>query len=198
MKIATPRDLLLDDLKDILDAEKQLTRALPKMAKAAHDPELQQAFREHLEMTRHQVQRLEQVFGLMQAPARSKPCPGMKGIVEEGKELMEEERSGAMMDSSLAAGARKVEHYEIAAYEGARMLAQQVGRREVAQLLEQTLQEEIQTDRRLAHICKRLVREASQMKPAGEKEMVRGRGRRPASAGRRRGRVAVAGRSMVE
>ena len=197
MKVATPQDLMVDDLKDLLDAEKQLTRALPKMAKAAHDPELQQAFREHLEVTRGQVRRLEQIFGMLEVPARGKPCAGMKGIVEEGQELMEEDRSPALMDASIAAGARKVEHYEIAAYEGARMLAQQLGKKEAAQLLEQTLGEEMQTDKRLAMISRRLVKEASQMKPAGEEEMGRGRGRGRVSAGRR-GRVAVAGRPMVE
>jgi ferritin-like metal-binding protein YciE len=198
MKVATPQDLFLDDLKDLLDAEKQLTRALPKMAKAAHDPELQQAFREHLDVTREQVHRLERIFEMLGAPARGKQCHGMKGIVEEGQELMEEDRSGAIMDSSIAAGARKVEHYEIAAYEGARLVAQQLGHREAGQLLEQTLQEEMQADKRLAQISRRLVKEASQMAPGGEEEMVRGRGRGRATAGRRRGRVAAAGRSMVE
>lgn len=198
MKVATPQDLFLDQIRDLFDAEKQLTRALPKLAKAAQDQELQQAFREHLDVTRGQVQRLEQVFGLLESPARSKPCPGMKGIVEEGQEMMGEARPGPMMDSGLITESRKVEHYEIAGYESARMLAQQLGRRDAADLLRQTLQEEMQMDKRLVQISRRVIKETSQMKPAGEEKMGRGRGRARASAKRRRGRVAVAGRSMVE
>ncbi len=197
MKVATPQDLLLDQVRDLFDAEKQLTRALPKLARAAQDGELQQAFREHLETTRGQVQRLEQIFGLLESPARGKPCAGMKGIVQEGQELMGETRPGPMMDSGLITEARKVEHYEIAGYESARMLAQQLGRKDAADLLQQTLQEEMETDKRLAQISRRVIKEASRMKPVGEEEMGRARGRGRAAAERRRGRVAAAGRPMV-
>lgn len=189
MKVATPQDLLLEDIRDLFDAEKQLVRALPKMAKSAHDPELRQAFREHQEMTRNQVQRLERIFALLEAPARGKPCAGMRGIVEEGQEIMGEDRLETLKDASLVTAARKVEHYEIVSYEAARALAQQMGRREAAQLLPETLEEEMQTDRRLAQISRRLVKEAMQAKPAGEREMGRGRGMR------RGGRVAAAGSS---
>lgn len=195
MKVATPHDLLLDELRDLLDAEKQLTRALPKMAKSAQDQELQQAFRNHLDATREQVRRLEQVFGLLESAPRGKPCHGMKGLVEEGQELMSEDRSGPIMDCGIANAARKVEHYEIAGYESARSIAQQLGRREAAQLLEQTLQEEMQADKLLSQISRRLLKEASQARPAMEEKEVRGRARASSRRGRR---VAAAGRSMVE
>lgn len=198
MKVATPQDLFLDQVRDLFDAEKQLTRALPKMAKAVQDPELQQAFRDHLEVTRGQVQRLEQIFGLLETPARGKPCAGMKGIVEEGQELISETRPGPMMDSGLTTEARKVEHYEIAGYEAARTLAQQLGRKDAADLLGQTLREEMDMDKQLAQISKRIVKEAGRMQPAEEESMGRGRGRARVSAGRRGGRTAAAGRSMVE
>lgn len=191
MKVATPQDLLLEDIRDLFDAEKQLVRALPKMAKSAHDPELQQAFREHLEMTRNQVQRLEQIFTLLEAPARGKPCVGMRGIVEEGQEIMGEDRVESLKDAGMVTAARKVEHYEIVSYEAARALAQQAGHREAAQLLQETLDEEMQTDKRLAQISKRLVKEAMQAKPAEEEPMGRKRGMR------RGGRVAAAGSSGV-
>lgn len=192
MKVATPQDLLLDGLRDLIDAEKQLTRALPKMARSARDQELQQAFRDHLDMTRQQLQRLEQVFGLLETTPRGKPCPGMKGIVEEGQELMESTEPGALMDSALAAGARKVEHYEMAAYETARVLAQQLGRGDAVELLDQTLREEMETDKRLAQICRRLVKEASRAVPAEQESMSRGRGAQRARTARTRARRGAA------
>ncbi|HJT86597.1 MAG TPA: ferritin-like domain-containing protein [Bryobacteraceae bacterium] len=160
-KVEGLEQLLVEELQDMYDAEKQLVRALPKMAKAAGDGELQNALRNHLEVTRGQVQRLEQVFEAMDMRARSRPCRGMRGIVEEGEEMVRQEREEALLDSGIAGSARKVEHYEIAGYESVRSLAQQLGMRGAAQLLEQTLREEIEADKQLAQISKRLVKEAA-------------------------------------
>src|ERR1041385_7297469 len=160
-KEASLQSMFLDDIRDLLDAEKQLVRALPKMAKAATDEELEHALREHLEQTKGQVQRLEQVFEMMEERPRSKPCHGMKGIVEEGEEKLQEEQSEAILDAAITAAGRKVEHYEMAGYESARALAQQLGMREAADLLQETLREEMQADKTLAQISKRLVKEAS-------------------------------------
>jgi len=153
------QQLLVEDLQDLFDAEKQLVRALPKMAKSASDEELANAFREHLEVTKGQVQRLEQVFESMDMRAKSKPCHGMKGLVEEGQEIMQEHDEEMILDAGLIGAARKVEHYEMAGYESARMLAQQLGMRDVAQLLQETLREEMETDRLLTTISKRLLKE---------------------------------------
>ncbi len=153
--------LLMQELQDLFDAEKQLVRALPKMAKSATDVELESALRAHLEVTRHQVHRIEQVFESMDMRARSRPCKGMKGIVEEGREVIEEERAASILDSAIAGAARKVEHYEMAGYESARSLARQLGMRDAAQLLEETLREEVEADKQLAQISKRLLKESS-------------------------------------
>jgi ferritin-like metal-binding protein YciE len=189
------QQLLMEELQDLLDAEKQLVKALPKMAKSANDDELEEAFRDHLEMTKGQVQRLEQVFESLDMRAKSRPCKGMKGLVEEGRELMEEHEKEGILDSALTGAARKVEHYEMAAYESARSLAQQLGMREAAQLLQETLQEEMQTDRLLAQISKRLLKEAgSRSMMAGEEGESEGRGR-GASRGRSQGRGGSGGRA---
>jgi ferritin-like metal-binding protein YciE len=160
-KVEGLQQLLVEELQDMYDAEKQLVKALPKMAKAASDEELQNALQEHLEVTKGQVQRIEQVFESMDMRARSKPCKGMKGIVEEGQEMLGEDHEEGLLDSGIVGSARKVEHYEIAGYEGVRALAQQLGLKEAAKLIEETLREEMQTDKQLAQISKRLLKEAS-------------------------------------
>ena len=162
--------LLKQELQDLFDAEKQLVRALPKMARSATDEELENAFRQHLEVTKGQVQRLEQVFESMDMRARSRPCRGMKGIVEEGQEMIQEEQEGGLLDSALAGAGRKVEHYEMVSYESARSLAQKLGMKEAANLLQKTLQEEMQTDRQLAQIAKRLLNESSRMIAGAEEQ----------------------------
>jgi ferritin-like metal-binding protein YciE len=177
------RELLVEDLQDIYDAEKQLLRALPKMVKAAGNAELETAFREHLEETKGQVQRLEHVFQLMDARARSRPCRGMKGIVEESREHLAEDREPGLADAVLCEGGRKVEHYEIAAYESARSMAQTAGIKDAVQLLSQTLREETEMDRRLAQISRQL------MKEMGSQE----KSRRPQN----NGRAAAAGRKSA-
>jgi len=179
------QDMFVEEMRDLLDAEKQLVRALPKMAKAASDEELGNALREHLEVTKGQVQRLEQVFELLEQKPKSKPCQGMKGIVQEGQELLQEEQSEAVMDAAIAGAGRKVEHYEIASYESARALAQQLGMREAAQLLQETLQEEMQTDRILAQLSKRLMKEAAQGgMEEGQEAQQESRGRGKSGGGR--------------
>ena len=191
--------LFLEDLQDLLDAEKQLVRALPKMAKSASDEELSNALREHLEVTKGQVQRLEEVFESMDMRAKSKPCKGMKGIVEEGQEILQEDHQESLMDSAITAAARKVEHYEMVGYESARSLAQQLGRKDAAQLLQQTLQEEEQADRQLAQIAKRLLKEARSagqemgMRESGGSRSAR-RGSPAGSASRSRGGARQASR----
>lgn len=168
------QQLLVEELQDLLDAEKQLVKALPKMAKSATDDELANAFREHLEVTRGQVQRLERVFESMDMKARSKPCKGMKGLVEEGQEIIDEHDEG-ILDSAITGAARKVEHYEMMGYESVRSMAQQLGMRDAAQLLLQTLQEEMQADKQLAQISKRLLKEASTRRPEMEESKAGGR-----------------------
>ncbi|HWQ56748.1 MAG TPA: DUF892 family protein [Bryobacteraceae bacterium] len=161
MKVATLQDVLIEELQDLFDAEKQLVRSLPKMAKAASDPELESLFREHLEMTKGQVQRLEQCFGLLDQRPKSKPCHGMKGLVEEGQEIAGEERPEALLDAGIAGAARKVEHYEIAGYTNVISIAEQLGMNQAVELLNETLQEETETERRLTEVSKRMVHEAA-------------------------------------
>ncbi|MBZ5585305.1 MAG: ferritin-like domain-containing protein [Acidobacteriia bacterium] len=187
-KVGGPEQLLVEELQDLFDAEKQLVRALPKMAKAANDEELTNALRQHLEVTKGQVQRLEQVFQSMDMRPRSRPCKGMQGIVEEGQQVISEEREEGIQDSAICGGARKVEHYEMVSYESARSLAQQMGMRQAAQLLDETLREEIQTDKQLAQISKRLVKGTSSGRrtESASRETSRSGGRQ--SSGRASGR----------
>jgi ferritin-like metal-binding protein YciE len=173
-KLEGLEQLLVEELQDLFDAEKQLVRALPKMAKSASDEELENAFREHLEVTKGQVQRLEQVFESMEVRAKSKPCHGMKGLVEEGQEIMQDDRDEMVLDSGLIGAARKVEHYEMAGYESARLLAQQLGMRDAAQLLQETLREEMETDRLLATISKRLLKDSMAQRKSMQQEEARG------------------------
>jgi ferritin-like metal-binding protein YciE len=146
-------ELFVDELKDIYDAEKQLTKALPKMAKAAESPDLRAAFEEHLEITRMQVNRLEEVFKSLGMAARGKTCEGMKGLIEEGQEMMEELEQGATLDAALIASAQKVEHYEIASYGTLATFAEIMGHQDAKDLLGQTLDEEKEADERLTQVA---------------------------------------------
>jgi len=157
MKINSLETLLQEELKDIYDAEKQLTKALPKMSKAASSEELRTAFQEHLEVTRNQVARLEQIFGLLGQKAKGKACAGMRGLIEEGQEVMEQDAEEMFLDAALIGAAQRVEHYEIAAYGTVRRMAEMLGNQEVADLLQQTLTEEKETDDRLTEIAKTLL-----------------------------------------
>ena len=146
------RELFVEELKDIYDAEKQLVKALPKMAKAAESDELRTAFEEHLEITRMQVGRLEEVFKLLGMAARGKTCEGMKGLIEEGQEAMEE-LEGSTLDAALIASAQKVEHYEIATYGTLATFAEVLEMEEAKDLLGQTLDEEKEADEKLTGVA---------------------------------------------
>ncbi len=152
MKLESLRDLFIDELKDIYDGENQIVKALPKMAKTATSPELQKAFQGHLEQTKEHVTRLEHVFAKIGESARRKPCDGMKGLLEEGKKLMEGDAEDAVMDAGLIAGAQRVEHYEMAAYGSLKTWATELGEKDAAKLLEQTLNEEKAADEKLSEI----------------------------------------------
>lgn len=149
MAEGTLHDAFLDELRDAYDAEKQITKALPKMAKAAGSPELRAAFESHLEETRGQIQRLEEVFASLDEKVRGKHCDGMEGIIEEGKSGMEEDFDEPTMDAVLIASAQRVEHYEMAAYGTLIAWAQAMGHTEAADLLQQTLDEEKAADEKL-------------------------------------------------
>jgi ferritin-like metal-binding protein YciE len=153
MAVKSVNDLLLDELRDIYHAEKQLVKALPKMAKKAKSDQLRQAFEHHLEETKGQVDRLEQVFDKLDARSRGKRCEAMEGLVEEAQEMMDEITTPEVLDAAMIAAAQKVEHYEIASYGSARALAEALGHNEIAQLLDQTLEEEKQADRKLNEIA---------------------------------------------
>jgi ferritin-like metal-binding protein YciE len=146
-------DLFLDTLKDIYFAEKQILKALPKMAKAAHSSKLRAAFEKHHGETEGQVERLEQIFELIDKPARSKTCEAIQGILDEGKEIMDEYKGCEALDAGMIAAAQAVEHYEISRYGTLKQWAQQLGMKEAVELLDQTLQEERKTDESLTTLA---------------------------------------------
>jgi ferritin-like metal-binding protein YciE len=154
--MATPgtlHDAFVDELRDAYDAEKQVLKALPKMAKAAHSKELRAAFEAHLTETKGQVERLEQVFASLDEKVRGKHCDGVAGIIEEGKSVMEEDFDEPTMDASLIAAAQRVEHYEMAAYGTLVAWAKAMGHDEAARLLEETLDEETAADQKLTALA---------------------------------------------
>lgn len=153
-------DLLMHELQDIYDAEHQITQALPKMMEAASSNELKSAFQEHLAQTEEQINRLQRVFEMMNMKAQRVPCKGMQGLIEEGRELMKEQSKGQVLDAALISAAQKVEHYEMAAYGSVRTYAYQLGFQDAAQLLQQTLDEEEMTDKKLTQIAGRVNLEA--------------------------------------
>jgi len=169
LKIEPMRDLnelFLEELADIYDAEKQLIKALPKMAESAKAPELQSALEDHLEQTQEQIRRLEQVFGIFTVKPRTKKCEVMSGLIEEAQDLMKEESTPPVMDAALIAAAQKVEHYEIATYGTLRTWAEALGKDEAVDLLEETLNEEKDADESLTDIAGSINQEAT----AGEEE----------------------------
>ena len=149
MALDSLQSLFLDELKDVYHAEKQLVRALPRLAKAASDPQLQKAFTDHLKETQGQVQRLERVFRELGQTPRAKKCEGMAGLIEEGKNILEEDGEPAVIDAALIAAAQRVEHYEIAAYGCLRTYAQLLGLSTAEQLLQENLEEEEAADEKL-------------------------------------------------
>jgi ferritin-like metal-binding protein YciE len=157
MKLSTLQDLLVEELQDIYDAENQILKALPKMAKAASAPQLRQAFEDHLEQSRTHVERLDRVFEQFGAKSKGKPCKAMQGLIAEGEEMIKEKADPAVRDAGLIAAAQRVEHYEIAAYGCARTYARQLGQQQGAQLLQQTLDEEGMTDKKLTQLAETLI-----------------------------------------
>jgi ferritin-like metal-binding protein YciE len=144
----------VEQLKDLYDAEHQITKALPKMAENASSPDLRRAFQEHMDQTRRQIQRLDQVFEHLNVRDKRKECKGMEGLIKEGEEAMKHGNGdGAVTDAALIAAAQKVEHYEIAGYGTVATYADEMNHREAAQLLKQTLNEEKETDRLLTSIA---------------------------------------------
>ena len=147
------KDLYIAELRDIYDAENQLLKALPEMAEAATLQQLRSGFEEHLEQTKEHVRRLEQVFSDLNEKAKGKKCKGMRGLVSEGNEAIKEDFQGDLKDAALISAAQRVEHYEIAAYGTLRNYAGLLGQQNAVSLLEQTLQEEKETDQRLTELA---------------------------------------------
>lgn len=153
MKDKDLRDLFHDTLKDIYFAEKQILKALPKMAKAAHSADLSAAFEKHFDETEDHVDRLERIFTLIDQPARGKTCDAILGILDEGKEIMGEYKGCEALDAGLLAAAQAVEHYEMSRYGTLKAWATKLGMSEAARLLDQTLQQERKTDKDLTHLA---------------------------------------------
>lgn len=168
MPVKTVQDLFVEELRDIYHAERQITKALPKMVKAASSPELKQAFELHLEQTRGQIERLDQVFEHLDLPKRAKKCEAMEGLLEEARSSMEDIEDDAVLDVGMIINAQKVEHYEIAGYGSLVALAKQLGHSEVASLLAATLEEEKETDQKLSEVA-----QAMANPQAGEKTTAR-------------------------
>ncbi len=150
-------ELLVDELKDLYSAENQIVKALPRMAKAAGSPELRRAFERHLEETRRQVDRLDQIGSQLDVRLTGKRCKGMAGLIDEGKEMLEEDLEQDALDAGLIGAAQKIEHYEIAAYGTARTHAEMLGYNKVARLLQQTLNEEGATDKKLTALAENVI-----------------------------------------
>jgi len=166
MQLENLQELMAEDLKDVLYAENQIVKALPKMIKAASNSELQQAFEDHLEETKGHVARVEQVMELMGLPVKTKPCKAMKGIIEEGKEVMEEDADEDVMDAALIGAAQKVEHYEIATYGTLCTYAELLGLQDALKLLGQNLDEEKKTDKKLSDLAESVIN----LEAAGQSE----------------------------
>jgi ferritin-like metal-binding protein YciE len=207
-KIDSLEPLMIDELRDLLDAEKQITKALPKMAKAASNEQLRAAFEMHLNQTNGQIERLNQVFEQLGERPKSKTCEGMKGLIEEGQEMMKEIDAGPTRDALLVAAAQKVEHYEIASYGTARTYANQLGYRKAASLLEQTLKEEKATDEKLTAIAESSSNPRAASERGRERRSTRGGGSglieramdwaggsRPSGRGASKGRAATRSRA---
>ncbi len=168
------KELYVEELKDIYNAEHQLVKALPKLAKAAASDELRQGFEDHLEQTKGHVARLEQIFEMLEESPKGKKCAGMEGLVEEGSEVMKEGLEGAVLDAALIGAAQRVEHYEIAAYGTVIAFAQTLGESDHATLLDETLSEEKETDEKLTELAKRINEQAAsgeRMQPAAGEAM---------------------------
>jgi ferritin-like metal-binding protein YciE len=157
MALDSLRDLYVNELRDLYNAENQLLKALPRMAKASSSPELKAAFTEHLEVTRGQVERLEQIFTGLGVSPKGKKCKAMEGLIEEGKETMQEDGEPSVRDAALIAAAQRVEHYEMAGYGCVRTFAKLLGFADAAKLLQQTLDEEGAADKKLTQLARSVI-----------------------------------------
>jgi len=164
MKLNSLHDLYVAELKDLYDAENRIVKALPKMAEAANSPDLRSAFEQHLEQTRGHVDRLEQIFQQMDEAPKGHKCKGMEGLIDEGEEMIDEgeDAPAAVSDAALIASAQRVEHYEIAAYGTVRNFAQRLGFQDHAQLLQQTLNEEGETDKKLTRLAESFINQEAE------------------------------------
>ena len=158
MKLESLRELFVEELQDIYSAEQMILKALPKMIEKASNPQLRQGFSEHLQQTQGHVRRLDQIFGQIEGKVdpEGKKCKGMEGIIKDAKDLLDEDAQPEVLDAGMIAGAQRVEHYEIAAYGTARTYAEQLGRDDWARLLQQTLDEEKQTDVKLSQLASQI------------------------------------------
>jgi ferritin-like metal-binding protein YciE len=164
--VATMEDLFLDELRDLYDAEKQLTKALPRMARAASSDELREAFENHLDETRSQMERLEEIFSQLEEKAAGRKCAAMQGLIAEGEQVASDTDDNAVRDAGLIAAAQKVEHYEMSGYGSARTHARVLGYLEAASLLEETLKEEKQANRTLNELAENGInQEAAESEP---------------------------------
>lgn len=168
MKLETLRDLYVEELRDLYDAENQLLKALPKLAKAASSSELQAAFEDHAQLTEDHIDRLEQIFNQLGAKGKGKKCEGMKGLVSEGKEMIDQDAAPEVLDAGLIVAAQKSEHYEIAGYGSARTFAQTLGLEEQSDLLQQTLDEEEEMDERLSELAEQIINPDAAQEEADE------------------------------
>jgi ferritin-like metal-binding protein YciE len=193
----TLHEMLVDEIRDLYHAEKQMTKSLPKMAKAATHEDLREAFEMHLEETQEQINRLEEVFEALGEKPKAKPCPGMAGIIQEGQETMQEDADGAVLDAALIAAAQRAEHYEIGAYGTCAEWARLLGLTEVVSLLEQTLEEEKATDKKLTMLAEQEINRAALAEGQGEESEEEGeQAQGGASRGRSGGRKTGASRSQ--
>src|SRR5207248_3480954 len=157
MKLDSLQKLYIEELRDLYNAENQLVKALPKMAKGASHQELRQAFEDHLEQTKEHVERLEEIFKRLEEKPTGKTCKAMKGLIEEGSEILEEDGDESVLDAALIGAAQRVEHYEIAGYGTARTFASMLGEEDAMELLQETLDEEAATDKKLTALAESLV-----------------------------------------
>ena len=165
-KQKTLNDLFLDGLKDIYHAEKQVLRALPKMARAVNNDQLRQSLEQHREETNGQIERLERLFEMVEKRASGKPCQAMQGLIEEGQEHLEEYKDSPALDAAIIAANQGIEHYEIARYGTMRTWAQQLGMTEAVQLIEQTLEEEKKTDQLLTQMAEQSANQEAEQQAA--------------------------------
>ncbi|MGA2561236.1 MAG: ferritin-like domain-containing protein [Terracidiphilus sp.] len=156
MSVGSIEELFIDELKDLYSAEHQITKTLPKLVKAATTPELKKAFENHLKETEGQIERLDRVFEILGKSPRGKTCAGMKGVLEEGAEMLKETEEGSIRDAALISAAQRVEHYEMAGYGSVREYAKLLGQNEIAKLLEKTLEEEKAADSKLGQVARQV------------------------------------------